>query len=93
MLARNAALSSGDPEMIADYRKRLSELPADTWVRIFRQELEALDQLEAGDVGAVKEMANRWSDHWALPHAAQPAPAQPLLPCCQEDQRGISPDS
>ncbi len=68
--ARTAALTSGDPEMIAEYRKRLSELPADTWVRAFRQELEALDQLKAGDVGALKEMANRWSDHWGSPPAA-----------------------
>ena len=40
--ARNCALTSGNPEMIAGYRKRLSELPPDPWVRVFRGELEAL---------------------------------------------------
>jgi class 3 adenylate cyclase/tetratricopeptide (TPR) repeat protein len=65
--ARNSALRSGDPALIAEYRDRLSELPADTWVREFRRELQALDQLETGDTGALREAVHRWSGYWSSP--------------------------
>jgi len=68
--ARLSALTSGDPDLIAEYRGRLSELPADTWVRAFRTELEALDLLHAGDVGALREQVRRWTGYWASPPAA-----------------------
>jgi hypothetical protein len=53
--------------LIAEYRDRLSELPADTWVREFRRELQALDQLETGDTGALREAVHRWSGYWSSP--------------------------
>jgi tetratricopeptide (TPR) repeat protein len=68
--ARHCSLTSGDPEMIAEYRDRLSEVTADTWVRAFRAELEALDRLESADVGPLKEHVSRWADYWASPPSA-----------------------
>ncbi len=67
---RTCALSSGDPQLVGDYRQRLAELPADTWVRAFRSELDTLDRLEQGDVDALRDEVRRWEEHWgSLPSA------------------------
>jgi tetratricopeptide (TPR) repeat protein len=68
--ARMSALTSGDPELIAEYRNRLAEVPSDGWVKAFRGELEALDRSEAGDTGALKEKARQWAEYWTSPPSA-----------------------
>jgi class 3 adenylate cyclase/tetratricopeptide (TPR) repeat protein len=65
--ARNCALTSGDRGFIAEYRERLAELPGDAWVRVFREELHALDQVLVGETGPLKEQVRRWIDYWSSP--------------------------
>ena len=68
--ARMSALTSGDPELVAEYRNRLAEVPADAWVKAFRGELEALDRSEAGDTTVLKEKVREWVEYWASPPSA-----------------------
>ena len=68
--ARASALASGEPGLIAEYRDRLFEVPADAWVRAFRADFDALDQLRTGDTGLLKEQVRRWIDYWSAPPTA-----------------------
>lgn len=68
--ARLCALTSGDPALIAEYRDRLAELPADAWVRAFREDLKGLDQVLLGDTGLLREQVRRWVDYWGAPPTA-----------------------
>ena len=63
-LGRNCALSSGDPQLVFEYRQRLAELPADNWVRAFRAELDALDRLAHGHVDALRDDVRMWEEKW-----------------------------